>query len=249
MTRNPKAKRCWVCESLTPLLRRQLDEFITQPALWPEPDQERYGTLGRMPPRSVQIRLGVAWLADHGRADMGAPPVRTHLDHRAAAVPEIDALTAVQQPAGAMALMGFYADAISAGRKALAKLVTRMDDEDDPLSTDELFRLASLGGRYAQSAAQLRVRGQSPLAGDEGFVPPEPPPPEPPPPLPPPPKQVTPPDPLEGFYAGAAPKPSKRVGSVRVRTIEGVARPVRDEGPKDRAHYNRTADQEGSPRL
>lgn len=247
MTLSPKRKRCWICESLTPAELRQFDAYLTAPLMWPETEREQLGS--RMPGRIMQAKVGVAWLVDHGRADFGAPQIKAHLDHRAAVKAEVmDLVAAEAVPAGAIELMSFYAEAISAARKAIAKLVVRMNDVDDPLTDDQLFRLAGLGGKYAMSAAVLRQKGMSPLPGDEGYVPPEQPAAEPPPPEPP--KQI--PrvvDPMDGFLAGSAPRPSKKHGQVRVRVVEGVARPVRDEGTRDRELYNKTADQEGSPRL
>lgn len=208
---------------------------MTRDSEWPEILEAEMAGRSTSPAalRSIQVHRGVDWLALNGHPEISAKMVRVHLDHREGVVPDL----APPEPAGAVALTSYYAEAISLGRKALAKLAERLDDADDPLTPAELLAVANLGGRYASSAALLRQRGASPLPGDEGFVPPA--------------EAETPllSDPMDGFLAGSAPAPSKRMGHSRVRVVEGVARPVADEGPKDRARYNERADQEGSPRL
>lgn len=242
--------RCWVCESVNVHLLRQLNDLLVEPSRWPAEFQLKLARTESTNERSkLQIAAAVGWLAEHGRGDITGPAVRAHLLHQQLALDTLVEMTP-NDPAGATALMAFYAEAINVGRKALRKLDNLLADDDGPgLEVAELLKIAAIGGKYAMSAATLRQRGVSPIAGDEGYVPPEDPePPEPPKP-PDEPKQVTPKDPLDGFLAGSAPRPSKRVGSVRVRTIEGEARPVWDEGPKDREHYNKRADEEGSPRI
>lgn len=233
--------KCPLCDGAPAELMDGLEAAMVSSDAWPELLAARRGnrsTTGAAL-RSMQVARGVTWLDEHGVA--GSPQlVRAHLDHR---IDGIDAmLTLVPEPQGALQLMNFYSDAIAVGRAALAKLQARMDDPTAELTNAELLAIANLGGRYAMSAATLRQRGQSPLPGDEGYVPPEDS-------LPPKPPELSAGDVEDGFLAGSAPAPSKRMGHSRVRVVEGVARPVYDEGPMDRARYNERADQEGRPRI
>lgn len=235
-------KRCDICETL-PGLIPELDAVLIHSDAWPEIIEAKEAGRSTSGPalRSMQVKRALRWLTEKGHADITPQQVRRHIESRADAVPDI--LDLIPRAEGAVQLMSFYSEAIALGREAVLELRQRLADDPVALTPSELLALASLGGRYAASAAMLRQRGQSPLPGDEGYVPPA----EPEKQLPPPPPALA--DPDDGFLAGSAPAPSKRIGHSRMRVIEGVSRPVHDEGPKDRENYNRTADQEGSPRL
>lgn len=121
----------------------------------------------------------------------------------------------------------YYQQGINVGIASLRLLEARITAmvaagkaDEIPMSIIKLA--ADLGAKLATSQAKIRASGQR--WGDESEE-------------------------EEGFRQGAEPPPSPRMGHARIRTIEGKAVPVRDEGPADRAAYNRRAREEGSPTL
>jgi hypothetical protein len=102
----------------------------------------------------------------------------------------------------------------------LEKLVERMDGETQP-SNALLLQVANIGTRLAHAQAAIVTRGMRFVMEDDDAI---------------------------GGFMGED-ETSPRFGSYRVRTIEGVRVPVRDEGPADRRKYNERAREEGSVEL
>lgn len=120
----------------------------------------------------------------------------------------------------------FYSKGVELGQKGLNLLlakIEKMQQEDKDVPVDLLLKAAEIGTKLATSAAQLEMRGFELERHREEET--------------------------EGFRAGSMPLPSDRLGHHRIRVIEGVARPVTDEGRADRREYNERAEEEGQATL
>jgi hypothetical protein len=129
-------------------------------------------------------------------------------------------------PHDPISFLQVFQNGLRVGNKALEMLLKRVEEAEtagEALPTQLLLKLADLGAKLATSEASIRTRGAA--MSDSGN------------------------DELEGFRSGSAPLPSERIGHQRIRVIDGEARPVRDEGPTDRARFNERAREEGSPTL
>lgn len=226
---------CRICLLVPAEGRRDLDRLLTDSTLWPKNLYDLVGKPAKMTPAARkwgQVQIGVAWAQENGFADLNRYDVQRHAKDHVTAIPDLGELWgSLPRNTGPMAMMRFYEKSLQLGVHALEALQKRIDNAaegEEPLTLPQLFELAELGAKMAVSAAMLGSRDKSPLD----------------------PPSLTPGvDDGGGFLAGSAPAPSGRMGHSRVRVIEGSPRPVHDEGPKDREHYNGRADQEGGPRL
>jgi hypothetical protein len=187
------------------------------------------------------IATGLQWMREHGFPDAAIKNgmkgnlrqsmeihFKRHVVHIAKDKAEIEQLgqmvsgpadhsLAVLPESRANLFLDYYSTGIRLGVYALNKLeaqVREMEQQGKPVSERMLWQLAELGGKLAQSQAQLLVRGG--MKDDSA-------------------------DAMGGFRRGEAPLPSARFGDHRVRTINGEARPVVDAGPADRKEHNERA--------
>jgi len=199
---------------------------------------------GRMTParqRFGAVEMGRAWLVDHGHS-FSDRIIRNHYRYDvtviAASVEDLvnrgliergsnrtDGLALTADSIDPKAFLTYFDRGIKLGNRSLELLEKRVEDlvnrkEDVPFTL--LRALAELGSKLATTQATIRARG---LRWDDDG------------------------DEEEGFRVGASPPPSARIGHHRVRVIDGAARPVADQGPADRAHFNARAREEGSPEL
>jgi hypothetical protein len=181
------------------------------------------------------LEVGVAWLNENGWGDLNKAHVRNHYERHVTLIPQDPAAAGAAAEGKAppdpaidpLAYLRFYMKGIDIGRRGLELLEQHIDRmlEKNPKAEIPLpliKMMVDAGAKLAVSQAQIRSREKSipDELGDED----------------------------EGFRGGAD-KPGPRIGHTRIRQIDGVATPVHDEGPADRATYNARADQEGGTRL
>lgn len=238
---------CRVCDSLPPGDLVDLDALMGDASRWPETvwgifDPPK-GKLGPLRLRFGARNVAKAWLLEHGYADAFTDrQINTHYRHvPLVAVALEDLLTRglVRADPGngpgsgpssvdainPTAFLTYFSRGIELGNKGLdlmAKRVQKMVDANEDVPFLVLKQLIDNGAKLAVTQAQLKQRGLS--MGDE-------------------------PDEDEGFRAGSQPLPSQRMGHHRIRTVEGVDRPVTDEGPADREHFSERSIAEGGSGL
>lgn len=220
----------------------EMDAFLADPGQWPKAVFEGW----KLPPGSVPgnfrswgaTKLGMEWAASRG-VKVTRMQMERHVAEHVPLLPHTPddiASAGIERPpagqpkanlpANIITYQQVYQLGLGIGYKAIGMLATRIDAleaDGKVVPMDLLLKLADLGTKLATSQASIMVRGLD-LNREKD-------------------------DEIEGFRTGSAPLPSQRMGHSRVRVIEGEARPVRDEGPADRAHYNERARLEGSPEL
>lgn len=239
---------CRVCDELPPGDLADLDLLMGDVGRWPttvwgifDPPK---GT-----PNALRLRFGArnvarAWLAEHGYpATLFSDDILNR--HYRFDVPVVAAtaedllnrgLIAARADEGKnrgltietidpKAFLTYFDRGIKLGNRSLELLATRVEamiarDEDVPLSTLKL--LVDLGAKLATTQATLKARGLAMDGDDDGE---------------------------EGFRAGSAPLPSDRIGHHRIRVVDGVSRPVTDEGQADREHFSERSKAEGGSGL
>lgn len=232
---------CSFCD-LPERARVELDILLaSDPTTWPETLlgglEPPEGALGTSHWRAWgNVRMAQEWLTQHGYADLARKRVVLQ-NHHDKHLPDFPSLSQSAIDAGVLSdgsslpvpslpSMVSYVDYYRAG---LAMGVTAMGLITDRLSADTpmdvLLKVAAIGARLAQSQAALVVgKGVNTFLGHASDEE----------------------DEEEGFMLD---KPSPRHGNKRIRVIDGVRRPVTDEGHKDRADYNERADRIGATRL
>lgn len=233
-------RKCRVCAEVGPIDLIELDTLMGDPAAWPA---SVWGDTfkpprGDLPPsyrRWGAVEMGAEWLAQHGIA-LDRQAIRRHYRYdvpKIGVTPEqlvttgliVRGKTNIQVATiNPLAYLDYYNEGIQAGITGLRLIRKRIADLEAqglevPLA---LIKMAVEAGKgLAMSQASIKARGY--LFGEE--------------------------DDDDGFRVGSAPEASPRIGDLRVRVIEGEARPVVDRGPADRVKYNERARQEGSPEL
>lgn len=231
---------CIVEETLGRDLSLELDIFLADPSLWPKAIFETWQLApGPLPSRFRSwgaVKLGVEWcesrnftfsarqMAKHYRLHVPIIPY-TPDDIASKGAVDVKSHSAVQVQ-NPISYMELYQKGLVVGNRALELMSERVEDmeaagEEVPLAL--LTKLADYGVKLATSQAQIMAKGMF-GAGRTN-------------------------DDIEGFRAGSAPLPSERLGHHRIRNVDGVDRPVRDEGPADRAEYNEHARKQGSIEL
>lgn len=232
---------CGICDTLPADRLVELDLLMGDSSRWPSTVWRNFNTpQGPIIPPAMRrwgaVRLGRAWLDEHGFGDLASSASR---HYNAGHVPVIavdpDTLVAngVMVAGGSelpdhrinpIAFLDFYHRGIEAGTKGIDLLmahVKKLEDAKEEVPLTLIKMLVDVGGKLAVSQATLKAREPSQPQGDDD----------------------------EGFRAGAGGLPSPRYGHTRIRTVDGVTGPVHDEGPADRTTYNERAKQEGSPEL
>jgi hypothetical protein len=236
---------CVVCDTIPQGDLIELDLIMGDATKWPPNVWGRFDRpAAPLPPsfrRFGAIESGMRLLQSRGHLLITRQHVRKHynLGHVPITAAEPDDLVAAGvaassdnrqvtlpgAPIDPLAYIRYYQKGIALGNRGLELMHERIEamvaaGEVIPLAV--LKMVVDLGAKLATSQAAIKAKGVE-LGGDS--------------------------DPEEGFRAGSAPLPSARMGHARVRIVEGVSRPVTDQGPADRAHYSERARQEGSPEL
>lgn len=236
---------CRVCDTVGPGDLIELDALMGDSSRWPATVWGQFeppaGPLTGSFRRFGAVEMGLALLKSKGIEGINRGHMRRHyrFDVPIVAISPADFVgIGVEQTADGRSVivpsvvdpldyLKYYGQGIKLGIAGLRLLEARIDKlvkdgkaDEIPMSTIKM--IADIGAKLATSQAKIRASGQR--WGDES-------------------------DAEEGFRQGSEPPPSPRMGHARIRTVEGVARPVRDEGPADRAAYNRRAREEGSPLL
>lgn len=245
MTR-PNQTGCPICDGLPPGDLIELDMLMGDATRWPV---TVWGIFDppKGAPNALRMRFGARniardWLAEHGYGPFSDLHINRHYRYD---VPVIAASAAdlfnrglIEQQQGnapgAMAnveaidpkaFLTYFNRGIALGNRGLELLATRIekmvrDDVEVPLAL--LKMMTELGGKLATTQATLQARGMR-MNDDD--------------------------DTEEGFRAGSAPLPSERIGHHRIRVVDGVSRPIVDEGPADREHFSERSKAEGGPGL
>jgi len=210
-------------------------------------DAKLFGDLGVEPPdlpaewkRFSAIRKVQTWLEERGHTIARQTLVAHYDKHLTAVAFKSDSDRALQEGRlsdGSPAPMApeplkmaieyhlFFKTGMQMGHVALEKILERLNDPDKEPTQTLLLAAANLGAQLAKAQAAIVTKGMRFVLEDDGAI--------------------------DGFMGSDEDEegPSPRFGSYRVRTIEGVRRPVRDEGPADRMQYNEKARQMGNPEL
>jgi hypothetical protein len=236
----PRRYRCVICETVDQIALIELDTLMGDPAAWPASVWGQFrppaGNLPASYRRFGAIEMGMAWLEKHGfsvsRFDVrrhyrvDVPKIAIDPDNLVATGLIARGNTHVSvETIDPLAYLQYYNTGIAVGVTGLKLIRDRIAllQETGAEVPIALIKMAVEAGKaLAMSQATIRASGRP--WGDEG-------------------------DADEGFRAGSAPEASVRMGSIRIRTIEGEARPVVDKGPADRAAYSERAAQEGGEGL
>lgn len=230
---------CQICSSLDDNPRLELDLLMGDPTRWPGAIMavwDRPAGGPELPPVMREwgaLEVGVQWLNEHGYGDIANKAVvRNHYERHVTLIPSDAQIVAagadgekVPDPRiDPLAYLRFYMKGIEVGRKGLellAKHVEDLQEKNLPVPLSLIKMMVDAGAKLAVSQAQIKAREKSqPELGDED----------------------------DDFRGGGNP-PGPRFGHTRIREVDGETRPVHDEGPADRRHFNERADQEGTTRL
>lgn len=236
---------CPICDRLSPSDLFALDTLIADPAAWPSTVWGLFSPpTGGLPAsyrRFGAQRVGREWLDNHGYSGISTGALRRHIRfdvaHVARDLAELVGLglittsrTQTRIPTNptldAGAFVSYFNAGIQMGAAAQRMLAERINDALDRGEVPDeklVMKLADMGAQFARSQASLMAKGLR-FNGEEE-------------------------DEDDAFRGPADDLPSKRMGHHRVRTIEGERRPVADEGPADREHFNERARHEGREGL
>lgn len=239
------ATTCQICRTVPDGDLIELDLLMGDASRWPSTIWGIFDPpKGRLTPARTRwgsVEMGRIWLEEHGYK-FSDRVIRTHYRYDvvviAASVEDLIArgliakgsrrhseMTVQADAIDPKAFLTFFDRGIKLGNRGLELMAARLEELIEKKETVPfalLKEITAMGAKLATTQASIKARGQTiDDAGDEE----------------------------EGFRIGSTPPPSQRVGHNRVRVIEGEARPVADEGPKDREHYNARAREEGSPEL
>ncbi|HEY6056454.1 MAG TPA: hypothetical protein VIV06_00400 [Candidatus Limnocylindrales bacterium] len=247
--RGPKERiRCAVCDTLTVDQLAELDTLMGDPVRWPP---TVWGVFGKPQLLTAQRRqwgaltMGMAYLASIGLQVISKAVVQRHYrDHTPVIATSTDDLVSAgliaatlpykpvpEVPTSPVRFLEYFAKGIEVGIKGLDLLRARIEAiEQAPADAHgnkpevpmSLITLAiSSGSKLALAQASIRARGAR-LDDDDDD---------------------------DSFRGAGGEEPGQRIGHHRIRVIEGESRPIRDGGRADRDAYNRTAIEEGAPRL
>ncbi len=241
----PKATggTCKVCS----MPERELVELDLLLATPPEElDAKLFGDVGMEPPdlpaewrRFGVIRKAQVWLEERGHtfarqtlvahynkhlAATASIPSDSHRALQEGRLSDGSPVPSVPEPLKmAIEYHAYFRTGMQVGHKALELLLEKLNDTEHKPSQSLLIAAANIGTGLAKAQAAIVTKGMRFVLEDDGAI--------------------------EGFIGDEDDDASPRFGSYRVRTIEGERRPVRDEGPADRAQYNEKAKEIGAPLL
>lgn len=236
---------CRICDTLGPQELVELDMLLADPLRWPKTvwglfDAPKVSADGMLPVsyrRFGAMEMGTQWLMANGY-DISRAILRKHfVNHVPVIHVSVDELVqrglikidhqsrhSAQDIVDPTNFIRFYQLGVDIGLQGLEllqKRVAKMLDDGEEVPIALIKQIVDTGAKLAMSQAQLRTRGNV-FEPDDGAE-------------------------MDAFRGGDDVSP--RFAGVRVRTVEGEARPVADEGPTDRKRYNARARQEGSPEL
>lgn len=235
---------CKVCDTLLPGELVELDLILGDPLRWPATVWGAFsppeGSLPASYRKFGMVRMGEEFLMAHGY-DIKRPQLVKHCEQDVPILAvDVDELLAkgliamsnpLQVAGGPVAeaidplrFVTFFQKGIDVGVRGLELLIARIEDmehrgEEVPMSVIKM--VIDTGTKLASSQAAIRAAGKPFGSGEDDLT--------------------------EGFRGGEDVSP--RFGGNRVRVIDGERRPVADEGPADREHFNKRARMEGSPEL
>ena len=239
MGRRPGSKTCMVCDTLKPEELIALDAILGDPLTWPS---TVWGVMdppkGGMPVtyrRMGAANMGREWLMANGY-DIPNPVLRNHIkfdvplvrvgvdeliERGLIALSDEKAVTNEVEPIDALEFTKLYMEGVRIGRRGLALMNKRADEyeatgEEVPMAL--IKQMTDVGTKLAMSQAAIRAQGKPFGEGEEED---------------------------DAFRGGDDISP--RFAGNRVRRVgpDGESRPVADEGPADRDHYNKRAAHEG----
>lgn len=248
MTTRGRDVGCRICDELPPGDLSDLDLVMGDAGRWPSTVWGIFDPPDG-PPNALRLRFGArnmakSWLVAHGYAVDLFSDVTLNKHYRydvpviATSAEDLLNRGLIASKGGTgksrgmtvetidpKAFLTYFDRGIKLGNRGLELLAARVEamiarDEDPPLAL--LKMMTELGVKLATTQATLKTRGFGMNDDEEGE---------------------------EGFRAGSQPLPSERMGHVRIRVIDGVARPVVDEGPADREHFSERSKAEGGPGL
>lgn len=244
----PRPTACAVCSTVGREQRLELDLLMGDPARWPA---AVWGVFDApdgpdVPPAMREwgaLEVGQQWLAENGYGDIAAKAaVRDHYERHVPLVPTTpDQLVAAGviasggNPADVpdstrdpLAFLRYYSKGLAVGQKGLELLqahVEQLQQKKAEVPLALIKMMVDVGAKLAVSQATIRARQKSQPDDDDGD---------------------------EAFRTrpGADDEAAgPRFDHTRIRKVDGESRPVHDEGPKDREHYNERARQEGGQAL
>ncbi len=220
MSGDSSAIACAVCVSLSQDELRDLDLLLADPGKWPATLWDAIGKPARMTPAARKFGQVEIGMAWLGSHNLLDIDRRMMLRHIKAHVVAVPRME------------DLFANAPPDGALMLIEFMTKAIKAGNKALTQLIAKVESDPESFSISQLLDVAEFAAKLADREGR------------------KKADVPQLMEGGPTGfMGTRPSQRVQHHRIREIDGVARPVVDEGPKDRAHYNERADQEGGPRL
>lgn len=239
---------CRICDELPPGDLTELDLLMGDAGRWPS---TVWGIFDppKGKPNALRLRFGARtmaqqFLAEHGYGPYSREIIDRHyrFDVPIVAADPVDLLNrgiiAAAAPTGPGksladrekekidpgAFLTYFNRGIELGNRAfevLAKRFEEMVTRGDEIPLSMLKMLIDSGGKLAITQAQLKKAGVD-LSGDDELE--------------------------DGFRAGSGPV-GPRIHDHRVRTVDGVTRPIVDRGPADRERYSKRAREEGGEGL
>jgi len=238
---------CAICKEVDVVELTRLDLTIGDPARWPRTLWKEHGwepPKGLLPPNYRQWGARAVardWLNSHGYEDIKDRTINTHLRHvariarRPAELADTGLIAGEPVTKGMPnpravdpnAYLAYYAKGVQMGLRGLELLerrIARIEEDGGEVPLDLIKMLVEAGAKLSTSQAQIRSRGVKMHEDSDD----------------------------DAFRRAASPETDgevPRVGHVRVRTIDGESRPVRDVSRSDRAAYNERAKREGNPGI
>lgn len=236
---------CAICSRLTSRELLELDSVVGDPAAWPSTvwgifDPPK-GPMSVSYRRYGAQRMGREWLDKHGYGDLSNYVLRRHIRYDVAHVArdtaELVAVGILRSSQGSVtkipeaptidsgAFIRYFNSGIIMGEAAhrlLAETINKTIEAGDIPDPKLVMKLADMGASFARTQAGLVAKGLKFGEAENED---------------------------DAFRGSADSLPSERIGGVRIRTIDGERRPVRDKGRKDRDGYNKRAKEEGSEGL
>lgn len=241
------ADTCKVCKQVDVVELTRLDLIAGDPARWPRTLWKEHGwdpPKGLLPPHYRtwgQFAVTRDWLNRNGYEDVTDDQTRAHLRH----VPKLPRRPVELADVGLIAgdpvtkgipspkavdpnaYLAYYARGVQVGIRGLDLLEKRVEEiekKGDPVPLDLIKMMVEAGSKLSTSQAQIRARGMKMHEDSDD----------------------------DAFRRASSPEDDgevPRIGSVRIRTIDGETRPVADRGAGDRADYDERAAREGNPGL
>lgn len=240
---------CQVCRIIGPDRIIELDLLLSDPLRWPSTVWGIFPKPKGHLPASYRkygaIEMGIAWCQANGYPQITKQMMRRHVQYDVP-VTSVDPNELVERGLieaaskedmerweqgviDPLKYMQFYVRGIELGLQGLqllAKHLAEAIESNSRIDPRLALEVAKLGARLAESQAAIVAAGRQ-FGPDQNED--------------------------DGFRVGAAggenDLPSVNFGGVRVLTIDGERRPIKNRGRADRRRYNARAVQEAGPKL